>query len=310
MTQDARQGWYSLVTYRRPGDPESSDRLGALDAAGRVRRDAVLDRYGGLRAGLDDWADLAAHLRNGFDPAALPHVADATLLAPVRYPNKLICAGANYRDHVAEMNGDGPPEGSRPWFFSVPPTTTIVGPDARVAISADPELRVDWEAELAVVIGSRLRDGRPEDALDHVAGYLILNDLSARGLARVPVPIAPPMAFDWLKHKGQDGAKPTGPGMVPAWRADPDSLGIKLWVNGVLKQDGSTSKLIFGAAELLADISQHITLEPGDIVATGTPDGVGMARGEFLHPGDTVRIAIEGLGELTTYFVERSGEQR
>jgi 2-keto-4-pentenoate hydratase/2-oxohepta-3-ene-1,7-dioic acid hydratase in catechol pathway len=203
------------------------------------------------------------------------------------------------------MSGSGPPVGTRPWFFSVPPTTTIVGPGAKVAIPADPDRKVDWEAELAVVIGSTVRDATAVEVLDAVAGYVILNDLSARGLARVQTPITQSMAHDWLKHKGQDGAKPTGPGMVPAWRLDPSALSIRLWVNDVLRQDGSTANLIFGVPELLADICSHITLEPGDIVATGTPNGVGMASGEFLAPGDCVRIAIDGLGELTTHLVER-----
>lgn len=294
--------WYALVTYRSGSE---QDRLGVIDEAGAVRSDATLAGYPGLRAALDRWPELSSYLRDGFDLGATEPVAGAALMAPVRYPNKLICAGANYRDHVAEMNGSGPPEGTRPWFFSVPPTTTIVGPGAAVAIPADPAMKVDWEAELAAVIGARTRDASVDDVLGNVAGYVILNDLSARGLAKVPVPIAPPMAADWLKQKGQDGAKPTGPGLVPAWRVDPDALGIKLWVNDTLKQNGSTSKLIFGVAELLADISAHITLEPGDIIATGTPDGVGMARGEFLVPGDTVRIAIDGLGELTTHITAR-----
>jgi 2-keto-4-pentenoate hydratase/2-oxohepta-3-ene-1,7-dioic acid hydratase in catechol pathway len=298
----SQDGWYALVTYRSGSGP---DRLGVIDGEGAVRTDATLAGYPGLRAALDTWAELSSYLRNGFDLASAERVEDAELVAPVRYPNKLICAGANYRDHVMEMNGSEPPAGTRPWFFCVPPTTTIVGPGASVAIPADPSQKVDWEAELAVVIGARIRDATAGDVLGHVAGYLILNDLSARGLGRVPVPIAPAMAHDWLKHKGQDGAKPTGPGMVPAWRVDPDALGVRLWVNDVLKQDGSTSKLIFNVAQLLADISAHITLEPGDIIATGTPDGVGMARGEFLAPGDTVRIAIEGLGELTTHIVAR-----
>ncbi len=160
---------------------------------------------------------------------------------------------------------------------------------------------VDWEIELAAVIGRPARNVPLERALDHVAGYTIANDLSARDAGRRgPVPDLSPFKWDWTSHKSFEGSCPLGPWIVPAAAiGDPQALGLKLWVNDVLKQDSNTGKMIFTTAEQIAHLSTRITLHPGDLVLTGTPAGVGAGRGEFLKAGDVVKLSIEKIGTLT-----------
>ncbi len=160
---------------------------------------------------------------------------------------------------------------------------------------------VDWEAELTAVIGRPARNVSIERALDHVAGYTIANDLSARDLTKRPhVSDTSPFKFDWLGQKNFDGGCPLGPWIVPAEDIpDPQNVALKLWVNDVIKQDSHTSKMIFTLAEQIAHLSTMITLQPGDLILTGTAAGVGLARKEFLKPGDVVKIWIENIGTLT-----------
>ena len=160
---------------------------------------------------------------------------------------------------------------------------------------------VDWEAELTAVIGRTAKDVPLERALDYVAGYTIGNDLSARDLTKRPgVPDGSPFKYDWVGQKNFDSACPVGPWIVPAENIpDPQNVAIKLWVNDVIKQDSHTSKMIFTLAEQLSHLSSRITLNPGDLILTGTPSGVGLARKEFLKAGDVVKIRIEGIGTLT-----------
>jgi len=160
---------------------------------------------------------------------------------------------------------------------------------------------VDWEGELTAVIGKTAKNVPSESALDYVAGYTIANDLSARDLTTRPnVPAGSPFQYDWVGQKSFDSSCPLGPWIVPAAAIpDPQSLGIKLWVNDVLKQDSHTRMMIFTLAEQIAHLSTRITLYPGDLILTGTPAGVGLARHEFLKPGDVVRVWIEQIGTLT-----------
>jgi 2-keto-4-pentenoate hydratase/2-oxohepta-3-ene-1,7-dioic acid hydratase in catechol pathway len=158
---------------------------------------------------------------------------------------------------------------------------------------------VDWEAELAVVIGRGGRGISAASAREHVAGYAIVNDISARGRHKRPAPLAPPFTFDWLGSKGSDSFCPMGPGIAPDWLIDdPHDLAIRCWVNGELKQDGSTRNMLNDSWRLIEAVSAFITLEPGDVIATGTPAGVGVARGEQLADGDEVAIEIAGIGRL------------
>ena len=139
------------------------------------------------------------------------------------------------------------------------------------------------------------------EALDYVAGYTVANDLSARDFTRRPnVPLSSPFLYDWVSHKSFDSSCPLGPWIVPSKTIrDPQNIAIKLWVNDILKQDSHTSQMIYSVAEQVAHLSTRITLHPGDLILTGTPAGVGLARREFLKPGDTVRVWIDGIGTLT-----------
>jgi 2-keto-4-pentenoate hydratase/2-oxohepta-3-ene-1,7-dioic acid hydratase in catechol pathway len=226
-------------------------------------------------------------------------VEGAQLIAPLTYPRKLLCAGANYYDHAAEMGTARPDPAESPFFFLKPPTTTLVGTGAVVTVARLEEAELDWEAELAVVIADRCHDLTVEEAPAHVFGYAVANDLSARGFFPRPNAVFPAFAFDWLKHKAFDGSCPLGPGIVPAWQiGDPQRLGITLTVNGETKQNSSTSDMVVGVYELVSAVSRTLTLEPGDVILTGTPAGVGMPRKTFLHDGDVVVTEIEGLGRL------------
>lgn len=277
-------------------------------AAMRIADGVVLElpiTYPSTLALLNDW-DAAAPALREFDGSSGVVIEGARVLAPLRFPRKLFGAGANYRDHLMEMTGNEPPPGFVSWFFVSPPTTTIIGTGDDILVSSDPQHKVDWEAELAVVIAHRIRDVDVDDVEDHVAGFMVVNDITARGLLPREVFPAPPFAFDWIAAKSQDTFWPMGPAIVPAWLvSDPDHLDIRLWVNDDLKQDSNSSDMIIGWRQLISDISRRITLEPGDVVATGTPAGVGMPQGTFLHHGDQIRVEIEGLGTLSNRVVER-----
>lgn len=264
---------------------------------GQVFEVPALAGYADLADVVRDWTAIAPALR-AWDPAGARPIDDVRLLAPVRSPRKLVCAGANYFKHLFEMGITELPAAMEPYFFLLPPTT-IAGPGDPVVIPDDPGARVDWEAELAVVIGVPGRNIPEESALSHVAGYTIVNDISARGLHARPTPLAPPFAFDWLGSKGLDSFCPLGPAITPSWFVrDPQDLPVRLWHNGRLQQDGSTSDMIFPVARLIAAASAIMTLEPGDVIATGTPSGVGVAKGVSLTDGDLVRIEIGPLGVL------------
>lgn len=252
---------------------------------------------------VNKWSEYEKPLR-ALDPTEGDVVRDAVLIAPITYPRKLLCAGANYYGHAAEMGTARPSPDAAPFFFLKPPTTTIVGDQSTVAYPAsklDP--RLDWEAELAVVISRPARAVAPDHALDFVAGYTAANDLSARGLFARPDAVMEPFAFDWMLHKAQDGFCPLGPAIIPAWHIDdPQALGISLAVNGKVKQDSTTADMVAGVRQLVSAASYAMTLEAGDVILTGTPAGVGVPRNEYLHPGDRVTVTIEMIGSLTTYI--------
>jgi 2-keto-4-pentenoate hydratase/2-oxohepta-3-ene-1,7-dioic acid hydratase in catechol pathway len=225
----------------------------------------------------------------------------------VLYPGAIFCAGANYRDHAEEMarvagtplEKDQRELGLSPWHFIKTARASVVGPGAAVKLPAFSKM-VDWEVELAAVIGRPAKDVPVERALAHVAGYTVAHDVSARDVGRRPhLPDASPFKTDWLSQKCFDGSCPLGPWITPARDIkDPQALAMKLWVNDELMQDSNTSRMIFSTAEQIAQLSTRVTLWPGDLVLTGTPAGVGMARRRFLKAGDTVRLWIDGIGEL------------
>jgi len=231
----------------------------------------------------------------------------AKLLTPVPTPGGIFCAGANFTDHMMEMakvlnlapEVDPHEVGLKPWHF-IKLAHCLAPPDATVKLPAYSKM-VDWEAELTAVIGRPARDVSIANALHYVAGYTLANDLSARDFTKRPhVSDTSPFKYDWLSQKCFDDACPVGPWIVPADAiADPQNVPIKLWVNDVIKQDSHTSKMIFTLAEQISHLSSRVTLQPGDLILTGTPAGVGLARKEFLKPGDVVKVWVEGVGTLT-----------
>jgi 2-keto-4-pentenoate hydratase/2-oxohepta-3-ene-1,7-dioic acid hydratase in catechol pathway len=218
-----------------------------------------------------------------------------TLLAPLKPHKNVFCVGRNYLGHAEESaRASGtelklPPV---PTFFTKAPTA-IAAPGATLHFSPDISQKYDWEAELAVVIGKRCRDVHEDDALGVIFGYTCLNDVTARDLQSAHL--------QWFKGKSLDDACPLGPWIVSAAMIpDPQALRVVLRLNGEIKQDGNTSAMIFPVAKIIASLSRGMTLEPGDIIATGTPDGVGFARTppEFLQDGDVMDVEIERIGVL------------
>lgn len=292
-----------LVTYERAGAVRHGY-LDPLDGSGVVELgDGDLQPL--LEANWAAHASATTLARTLVEPtAAHGHVhplADISLRAPLLRPGKLLAAAANYQEHVTET-GAAPLERARlsPRLF-LKPSTSIVGPDAPIRLPAVSD-QVDWEAELAVVIGARCADVPVDDALSTVAGYLVANDVSARrldlGYERDTEDKAA-WFFDWLAGKWADTFAPLGPWLVTADEIpDPQALTIALDLNGEPRQRGSTAQMIFSVAELIAHASRLCTLEPGDILLTGTPSGVGAARSEYLRPGDVLTVTIDGLGGL------------
>jgi 2-keto-4-pentenoate hydratase/2-oxohepta-3-ene-1,7-dioic acid hydratase in catechol pathway len=233
-------------------------------------------------------------------------LAEVEVLAPLLRPGKLLAVAANFQDHVREAGG-GQLDKSRlsPRLFLKPPTA-IVGPGAEIPLPSVSE-QIDWEAELAVVIGERARDVPVEWALNVVAGYMTGNDVSARSMDYGYPRDTDDKAvwfFDWLAGKWLDGFAPLGPYLVTADEVpDPQAMEITLTVNGVRRQHGSTRDMIFGVAELVSFASRLMTLEPGDVLMTGTPSGVGASTGDYLRAGDEMSATIGGLGTLTNRLV-------
>ncbi|MGP3534189.1 fumarylacetoacetate hydrolase family protein [Microbacterium sp. RD1] len=252
---------------------------------------------------LDRWRDVEPLLRR-LDPATLTVVPEAEIVAPITYPRKVICAGANYYDHAAEMGTARPDPVASPFFFLKAPTTTVIGPYADIAFPLTEQSRTDWEVELGVVIADRCANVSASEAMSHVAGYVVANDVSARGFFARPEAVQEPFRFDWIAHKSLDASCPLGPGIIPAWQiADPGNLEMTLDVNGEVKQRGSTAGLVIGIERLIAGASRLLTLEPGDVILTGTPAGVGAARGEWLRDGDVVTAEIAGIGRISNRFI-------
>ena len=288
---------------------------GAAPTPGLLIGDNIIDlQAAGLATSMDDllahWSERLPRLAAlATSSHATPvKLAQATLHAPVPTSGTVYCAGANYHDHIAEMaklrgTAVPPQDDHEPWHFIKPTRACVTGPGP----VQRPEgcRKLDWEAELAVVIGHKAHRISVAEALSCVAGYTVANDLSARDLSRRAAR-SPDNTFylDWLAHKGFDSSCPIGPWLTPAGSIDPQNLRIQLSVNGVSKQDSNTSGMIFSVAEQIAHLSRRTTLLPGDIILTGTPAGVGSGYNEFLEPGDRVSVVVEGLGELVNTIVD------
>ena len=279
-----------LLRFGAPGQ----EAPGILDANGRVRDlSGVIDDVAGETLGRDSLARIA-----GLDLESLPEVPADTRIGPcVGQVGKFICIGLNYADHAAESGAEVPPE---PVIFNKW-TSAICGPDDDVIIPRDSS-KTDWEVELGVVIGKGGRYIDEADALEHVAGYCVINDVSEREFQLE-------RSGTWDKGKGCDTFGPLGPWLVtPDEVEDPQALNLWLEVDGKRYQDGNTRTMVYQVAYLISYLSRFMSLQPGDVISTGTPPGVGLGQNPpvFLRPGQTMRLGIEGLGVQTQKVVADS----
>lgn len=270
--------------------PRGAEKPGILDAQGNIRdlSGIVGNIAGDTLANLDRLA--------GVDIDNLPVVTgDPRLGACVGGTGKFMCIGLNYSDHAAETGMDVPPE---PVLF-MKATSAICGPNDPILIPRGSD-RTDWEVELGVVIGKPAKYVSESEALDHVAGYCVINDVSERAFQTE-------RAGQWTKGKSCDNFGQTGPYLVTKDEiADPQNLGMWLTVNGEKVQDGSTQTMVYGVAHVVSYLSGFMTLHPGDIISTGTPPGVGMGFNppRYLKPGDVVELGIQGLGQQKQVCVQ------
>ena len=269
-----------LLRWGEPG----AERPGILDDSG-VARDltGLVPDIGGLVL-----SDAGLAMLRGLNAASLPPVPEGARLGPcVAGIGKAVCIGLNYADHAAESNMPVPPE---PIVF-MKATSALCGPADPLPIPRGSE-KTDWEVELVIVIGTRAKYVAEAQALDHVAGYAVGNDVSERAFQAE-------RAGQWTKGKSADGFGPLGPWLVTRDEV-PDPQALKMWltVNGATMQDGSTRTMVYGVAHLVSYLSQFMTLHPGDVISTGTPPGVGMGMKppRYLRAGDVVELGIEGLG--------------
>jgi 2-keto-4-pentenoate hydratase/2-oxohepta-3-ene-1,7-dioic acid hydratase in catechol pathway len=297
-----------LLCYQRQTGPTLGVKTprGILSVAGAVAAVGALDvpdvPQDFYALGDQSLSSLRALMERLPDSDYLYATEEELALAPcVPRPGKILCVGLNYRGHAAETNSEIPAE---PVLFSKFPNA-LSGSGASVALPSDLH-RYDYEVELGVVIGKRARYVAVEEALDHVLGYCVSNDLSCRDLQF--------KSSQWLLGKTLDGFLPLGPYVVTADEVpDPQALALRTWVNGTLMQDSNTSDMVFSVAELISYFSRYMTLEAGDIIVTGTPPGVilGKPDGErdWLKAGDEVVCEVEGLGKLTTRLVSEEEDE-
>ena len=287
---------FRLLSYQRNGAPR----------AGLLSGDTVLD-VGDNLSGVDFESSSTLSIIQNWD-VALPALeklanvggtplADTVLTAPILYPTNIFCAAANYQDHFREMSGKDVDKSTiNPYFFNKVARQGVIGTGEPIRRPHFVQ-KLDWEAEIAVVIGKAGRNISVSTAMDHVAGYTIINDLSARDFLQRKD--WPSMRSDWLWQKSFDGSAPMGPWITPRSEIeDPQSLYLRTWVNGELKQDSNSKFMIFTIAEQIEALSEHFTLLPGDVIATGTGSGVGHPHGTYMVPGDTCKIEIQGLGSI------------
>jgi 2-keto-4-pentenoate hydratase/2-oxohepta-3-ene-1,7-dioic acid hydratase in catechol pathway len=266
-------------------------------AGGHVPLDAELPA---LLARWDDaWPAIA---KRAAEPANV--IEQARVVPQFGAARKVLCAGANYYKHLAEMDVPYTKDATKPAFFFLKPPTALAGPGPVVGM--DPSIAMlDWEVEMVAVIGKRGRDIAERDALSYVAGYTVAIDVTARDILFAPHLVFKP---DFFNGKGRDGFCPIANGMLPAaFLPDPQATRLRLAVNGVIKQDASTDDMIYGVAELIRWASAICELEPGDLVLTGSPHGVGFPKREFLTIGDTMRAELDGIAGFDCQVVARPG---
>lgn len=305
----------AIASYQSAGDGQSKlafviddelyDFATARQAGIRLSEDGLDDTWASM---LLHWEQVAPCLKAALDQTEklvrsgkLASLSGGVrkVVAPYR-PERLFCAASNYIEHANEMGTVlAAKADSKPYMF-LKLRNAVIGPDDNIRMPPETS-QLDWEIELAAIIGRpgrRISVGR---ALDHVAGYSIVNDISARDLN---VRDDYPFKFDWFQGKCHDTFAPFGPWIVPAWLIpDPQAVDMRLTVNGQEMQKDSTRNMIWTLCEQIAYLSTIVTLEPGDVIATGTPTGVGMGRGIYLKPGDMVSASIDGIGTLTNAVI-------
>jgi len=297
--------WYALASYRRGEAVRTALVLqeGLYDLAdvaislsnpvawAQADLDVLLTQWSSVCRELDALAEMAASTRESLTELAI----GATGLAPPIRPSCVFCAAANYAKHASEMGTVLAAKAeSRPYMF-IKPGTSIIGHNETVVIP-NASSQVDWEIELAVVMGREAHHVSANQGLDYVAGYTIINDISARDLN-----VREDFSYktDWFQGKCFDTFAPLGPWLVPtSCIDDPYALELRLSVNGELMQEETTGAMIFNIGEQIEYLSSVLTLKPGDVIATGTPTGVGMSRGVFLNPGDVMDASISSIGSL------------
>jgi 2-keto-4-pentenoate hydratase/2-oxohepta-3-ene-1,7-dioic acid hydratase in catechol pathway len=291
------------------------DRVIPLDQAADAYAEETGDEL--VLAATDDLLDLLPH-GPGFDdartladwvgslaPDALDALAipadEVRLLVPIAGPRKILLLAGNYAAHVVERGGTAAERSETfPYVFLKPPTT-LTHPGDPIVLPRDSPDHVDYEGELGVIIGRLCRDVAEADALSFVAGYTVVNDVSDRKFTPNPgrKPRERDKFFDWLHGKWHDTFCPVGPCVLSADAvADPQDMPLRLTVNGQVRQDGTTAQMVFPVAAVVSFLSQFVTLEPGDLISTGTPSGVGSATGTYLRPGDVVRVTVGPIGTL------------
>ncbi len=275
--------------------PAGQERPGLLDPDGTIRDLSAV--IGDLSP--EQLAPQGLERLRRLDPATLPIVAGSHRIGPcVAGVSKIVCIGLNYSDHALETGAKIPAE---PVMF-MKATTAICGPNDDVILPKHAE-KGDWEVELGIVIGTRCHYVGAHDALHHVAGYCVVNDVSERHFQTE-------RGGQWTKGKSADTFAPLGPWLVTADEVlDPQALTLFCEVNGVMEQNGSTANMIFSCAQMISYVSHFMTLLPGDVIATGTPAGVGLGHKPplFLKPGDVMRLGVAGLGEQRQRVVAYAG---
>ena len=305
--------WFALATYE---DLAGLKRAAWVFDSTLYDAEEAIRAIGGapeaLRQGVGETI-LKWEGQSGSTAAAAQRVADAIAkktIAPLAAGSYRLCApyaparifatASNYHEHAKEMGTKLAPRAESSPYIFIKAETSLADPGAKVVKPREVE-RLDWEVELGVVIGRGGRNISVEDALACIAGYVVFNDVSARDLTRRT---DYPFSHDWFRGKSFDTFGPMGPWFVPRdCLGDPQAMHMTLDVNGERMQDGSTSEMIFSVAEQIAYLSRILTLKPGDLIATGTPTGVGMGRGVYLKPGDVMRASIDGIGTIENQVV-------
>jgi 2-keto-4-pentenoate hydratase/2-oxohepta-3-ene-1,7-dioic acid hydratase in catechol pathway len=296
---------YRLLTYDERGNPTAGVLIGD-----RVHSPSAVLGEGASGLSvlelIERWDEFRPRLEHAAEspPSGGAVLDELRLQAPILYPPTVYYTGANYWDHVLEMaeanrDADGnvptPEKPEDPWLNIKASKSTVIGQGAPIVLPTFSKA-VDYEAEIALVVGRTARELTPANALDCLAGFMVGNDLSARDFLKREGSI---FIWDWLAQKCFDGSTPLGPWLTPLSAIpDPTQMAIKLWVNGELRQNSNSAQLIHNFSELLVYLSLHVTLQPGDVILTGTPAGVGFPTETYLKPGDVVRIEVEGCGVL------------